>query len=166
MPYFMHLYLLMAMRAIAVHIFFSAVAIIDISAVRHCNLINPIIEVLGQGLYFLHFPVYASLNHCMLLLKSLLQNHVLRLPDFCIPTSLYPFILPLIFTEARGEDPSKCEIEQPAFYSSSFLILSQFDFVFKKVLKSCNFKGSGEHRNTKGNWEFQNYARTCNQRHQ
>ena len=71
-----------------------------------------------------------------------------------VPIPLYPFILPLIFTEARGEDPSKCEIEQPAFYSSSFLILSQFDFVFKKVLKSCNFKGSGEHRNTKGNWEL------------
>ena len=93
MPYFMHLYLLMAMRAIAVHIFFSAVAIIDISAVRHRNRINPIIKVLWQGLYFLHFPVYAFLNHCMLLLKPLLQNHVLRLSDFCIPTSLYPFIL-------------------------------------------------------------------------
>ena len=77
-----------------------------------------------------------------------------------VPIPLYPSILPLIFTEARGEDPSKCEIEQPAFYSSSFLILSQFDFVFKKVLKSCNFKGSGEHRNTKGNWELI-FGRSC-----
>ena len=71
-----------------------------------------------------------------------------------VPIPLYPSILPLIFTEVRGEDPSKCEIERPAFYFSSFLILSQFDFVFQKVLKSCTFKGSGDHRNTKENWEL------------
>ena len=71
-----------------------------------------------------------------------------------VPIPLYPSILPLIFTEARGEDPSKCEIERPAFYFSSFLILSQFDFVFQKVPKPCTFKGSGDHRNTKGNWEL------------
>jgi len=42
----------------------------------------------------------------------------------------------------------------------SVFILSQFDFVFIKVLKSCNFKGSGEHRNTKGNWELI-FGRSC-----
>ena len=42
----------------------------------------------------------------------------------------------------------------------SVFILSQFDFVFQKVLKSCNFKGSGEHRNTKGNWELI-FGRSC-----
>ena len=71
-----------------------------------------------------------------------------------VPIPLSPSILPLIFTEARGEDPSKCEIERPAFYFSSYLILSQFDFVFQKVLKFCNFKGSGDHRNTKEDWEL------------
>ena len=33
----------------------------------------------------------------------------------------------------------------------SVFILSQFDFVFQKV---PTFKGSGDHRNTKGNWEL------------
>jgi hypothetical protein len=36
----------------------------------------------------------------------------------------------------------------------SVFILSQFDFVFQKVPKPCTFKGSGDHRNTKGNWEL------------
>lgn len=71
-----------------------------------------------------------------------------------VPIPLSPSILPLIFTEARGEDPSKCEIERPAFYFSSYLILSQFDFVFQKVPKPCTFKGSGDHRNTKEDWEL------------
>lgn len=71
-----------------------------------------------------------------------------------VPIPLYPSIRLLIFTEARGEDPNKCEIERPAFYPNSLLILSQFDFVFQKIPKLCTFKGSGDHRNTKGNWEL------------
>ena len=71
-----------------------------------------------------------------------------------VPIPLYPFIRPLIFTEARGEDPNKCEIKRPAFYFSSFLILSKFDFVFQKGPKPCTFRGSGDHRNTKWNWEL------------
>ena len=70
------------------------------------------------------------------------------------PIPLYPSIRLLIFTEARGEDPNKCEIERPAFYPNFLLILSQFDFVFQKIPKLCTFKGSGDHRNTKGNWEL------------
>ena len=71
-----------------------------------------------------------------------------------VPIPLYPSIRFLIFTEARGEDPNKCEIEWPAFYPNFLLILSQFDFVFQKIPKLCTFKGSGDHRNTKGNWEL------------
>lgn len=66
-----------------------------------------------------------------------------------VPIPLYPSIRLLIFTEARGEDPNKCEIERPAFYPNFLLILSQFDFVFQKVLKSCNFKGLGAYRSKK-----------------
>lgn len=36
----------------------------------------------------------------------------------------------------------------------SVFILSQFDFVFQKVLKSCNFKGLGAYRSKKGKWEL------------
>ena len=36
----------------------------------------------------------------------------------------------------------------------SVFILSQFDFVFQKVLKSFNFKGLGAYRSKKGKWEF------------
>jgi hypothetical protein len=36
----------------------------------------------------------------------------------------------------------------------SVFILSQFDFVFQKVPKPCTFKGSGDHRNTKEDWEL------------
>jgi len=36
----------------------------------------------------------------------------------------------------------------------SVFILFQFDFVFQKIPKPCTFKSSGDHRNTKGNWEL------------
>ena len=78
---------------------------------------------------------------------------------FLVPIPLYPSIRPLIFTEARGEDPNKCEIERPAFYPNPLLILSQFDFVFQKVPKLCTFKGSENHRNTKRNWLI--FGRSC-----
>ena len=31
---------------------------------------------------------------------------------------------------------------------------AKFVFAFQKGLKPCDFKGSGDHRNTKGNWEL------------
>lgn len=42
----------------------------------------------------------------------------------------------------------------------SVFILSQFDFVFQKVPKPCTFKGSGDHRNTKEDWELI-FGRSC-----
>ena len=68
-----------------------------------------------------------------------------------VPIPLYPSIRLLIFTEARGEDHSNYESDRAAFCPDLFLILSQFDFVFQKVLKSCNFKGLGAYRSKKGN---------------
>lgn len=62
--------------------------------------------------------------------------------------------------EARGDDYSNCESKQPSFYPDLVLILSQFDFVFQKVLKSCNFKGLGAYRSKKGKWELI-FGRSC-----
>ena len=61
--------------------------------------------------------------------------------------------------EARGEDRSNCESDRLHFLRSVF-ILSQFDFVFQKVLKSCNFKGLGAYRSKKGTWELI-FGRSC-----
>ena len=69
-----------------------------------------------------------------------------------VPIPLYPSILPLIFTEARGEDPSKCEIERPAFSPFSIYFVS-VRLCFSKGSKVLHFQGlrrSQEHKRELG----------------
>ena len=69
-----------------------------------------------------------------------------------VPIPLYPSILPLIFTEARGEDRSSCENERAAFSPFSIYFVS-VRLCFSKGSKALQLQGlrrSQEHKRELG----------------
>ena len=76
-------------------------------------------------------------------------------PDLGAPSGFFSIFMLLsrAFIPPRkyeGKIPAAAKMSGLQFLRSVF-ILSQFDFVFQKVLKSCNFKGLGAYRSKKGN---------------
>ena len=83
--------------------------------------------------------------HEMAEIYTLTKNHAVNL------TLLSRAFIPP--RKYEGKIPAAAKMSGLHFLRSVF-ILSQFDFVFQKVPKPCTFKGSGDHRNTKEDWEL------------
>ena len=77
MLYTAYFHITVAMGAVSIHVFFSAILIVDISAMCHCRFINPIHKVLWQFFHLTHFLVDFRFLPLMFFLQPLFHDSFL-----------------------------------------------------------------------------------------